>query len=70
MLNNTKHKSQKTDLLENLGDHAVTRLEIAETVAANAPRFDQVKSAERSIRRARRYHQNTGSGLGGWRVAL
>lgn len=70
MLNNTKHKSHKIDLLESITDHAVTRLDIVDKEAANAPRFDQAKSAERSIRRERRNNQNTGSGMGGWRVAL
>ncbi len=70
MLNNTKYKSQSSDLHQCIDSQLVTKLNGIDKEAANATQFDQVKSAERSIRRERRYSQTTGSNTGAWRVAL
>lgn len=68
MLNNTKYKSESGVLQGIVEDQAVTRLRGMDTIAANAPDFNQVKREERSIRRERR-RRSSSFAAGGWRVA-
>ena len=68
MLNNTIYKDEFNEVLEIVRDQAVTQLDIAETSAANSPRFNQGERAARSIRRERR--NNQASSAARWRVSL
>jgi len=70
MLNNTKHKSELSDLREITGDHLVTGLDISDMAAANSGDFSQSESAQRRMRRERRLSRNTGLTASRWRVSL
>jgi len=70
MLINTEGNCQSIELHELVVEKPQTRLECADKPAANAPRFDPSKSAERSVRRERRSRHATGFAASGWRVSL
>jgi len=69
MLNNTKFKSEQSELQRIIEDQLITRLSDTDTTAANASDYNQVKNMERSIRRERRYRQSGGLRAGGWRIS-
>ena len=68
MLNNTEYKSQTSAPIEVVDNQTLIKASVQERTAANAPRFNQARSAERRLRRERRYSRNTGLAVGGWRV--
>ncbi len=68
MLNNTEYKSQTGNSYKVVDKQTLTKASFVERTAANAARFDQSSSAERRLRRERRYSRNTGLAVGGWRV--
>ncbi len=68
MLNIAEYKSQTSAANEVVDNQPLTRVIVEHRTAANAPRFDQVKSAQRRLRRERRYSRNTGLAAVGWRV--
>ena len=68
MLNNAEYKSQVNTPIEVVDSQTLFKFSVEERSAANAPRFDQTRSAERRLRRERRYSRNAGLSVGGWRV--
>ena len=68
MLNNAEYESQTITPNEVVDNQTLTEVVVEQRTAANAPRFDQVKSAQRRLRRERRYARNAGLAAGGWRV--
>lgn len=68
MLNKTEYISQTSTPNEVVDNQTLIKVSVEERTAANAPRFDQARSAERRLRRERRYRRNTGLAVGGWRV--
>lgn len=70
MLNNTKHKSELSDLHEITGDELVTGLGVSNMAAANAGDFGPSESTQRRMRRERRMSRNAGLTAGRWRVSL
>ena len=68
MLNNTEYKSQISSPEIVVDNQTVTDANIEARPAANAARFDQVRSLSRSVRRERRYSRNSGFTAGGWRL--
>ena len=68
MLSNIEYKSQMNTPIEVVESQTLIKLSVEQRSAANAPRFDQARSAERRLRRERRYSRNTGLSVGGWRV--
>ena len=68
MLNNTQYKIQMDTPIEVVDSQTLIKVSVEERSAANAPRFDQARSAERRLRRERRYSRTTGLPVGGWRV--